>query len=71
MVSNMNEHIYDDRHKQEIDLVKANGNNREALEIRYKQYHVFEQDLLYYIKHRSLELLATKAALEYMCTTIK
>lgn len=67
----MKEHIYDDRYKQEIDLVKANGNNKKALEIRYKQYHVLEQDLLYYIKHRSLELLGTKAALDYMSTIIK
>ena len=67
----MHEHIYDEQYKQEIDLVKANGNDKKALEIRYKQYHTLEQDLLYHIKCRSLELLGRKAALDYMSVTIK
>lgn len=71
MVSNMQEYTYDDQYKQEIILIKANGNDKEALRIRYEQYHTLEQDLLYYIKHKSLELLGRKAALEYMSTIIK
>lgn len=67
----MREYTYDDQYKQEIDLVKANGNDKKALEIRYEQYHVLEQDLLNYIQHKSLELLGRKAALDYMSATIK
>ena len=67
----MKEYIYDDQYEQEIDLIKVNGNNKKALEIRYKQYHTLEQDLLYYIKHKTLELLGRKAALDYMSTIIK
>ena len=67
----MMEHIYDEQYEQEIALIKANGNNKKALEIRYKQYLLLEQDLLYYIKHRSLELLGRKAALDYMSIKIK
>ena len=67
----MKEFTYDDQYEQEIALIKANGNDKKALEVRYEQYHILEQDLLYYIKHKSLELLGRKAALDYMSTIIK
>ena len=66
----MHEHVYDEEYIQEIALIKASGDDKAALEIRYKQYHILEQNLLYHIKRRSLELLARKAALTYMFTKI-
>lgn len=58
--------IFKDQYDQEIALIKANGNNRSALKIRYEQYQVHERELLDYIKRRSLEQAGRKAALVYV-----
>ena len=58
--------IFKDQYKQEIALIKANGNNKSALRIRYEQYQVHERELLNHIKRKSLEQAGRKAALEYM-----
>ena len=58
--------IFKDQYDQEIALIKANGNDKSALRIRYEQYRVHERELLDYIKRRSLEQAGRKAALVYM-----
>ena len=58
--------IFKDQYDQEIALIKANGNNKSALRIRYEQYHVHERELLAHILHKSLEQAGRKAALVYM-----
>ncbi|MCK5012777.1 MAG: hypothetical protein KAS66_03075 [Candidatus Omnitrophica bacterium] len=58
--------IFNDQYNQEIALIKANGNNKSALKIRYEQYHVHERELLAHILHKSLEQAGRKAALVYM-----
>ena len=63
--------IFIDQYDQEIALIKANGNDKSALRIRYEQYQVHERDLLDYIKRRSLEQAGRKAAWEYMFKEIK
>ena len=59
-------YIFKDQYDQEIALIKANGNDKLALRIRYEQYHAHERELLDYIKRKSLEQAERKAALEYM-----
>ena len=63
--------IFKDQYKQEIALIKANGNNKSALRIRYEQYHVHERELLDYITCRSIEQAGRKAALKYMFNEIE
>ena len=63
--------IFKDQYDQEIALIKANGNNKSALRIRYEQYRVHERELLDYIKRKSLEQAGRKAAWEYMFKEIK
>ena len=58
--------IFKDQYDQEITLIKANGNNRSALKIRYEQYHVHERELLAHILRKSLEQAGRKAALVYV-----
>jgi hypothetical protein len=58
--------IFKDQYKQEIALIKANGNNKSALRIRYEQYRVHERELLEHIKRKTIEQAGRKAALEYM-----
>jgi len=58
--------IFKDQYKQEIALIKANGNNKTALRIRYEQYQVLNRELLDHIKRKSLEQAGRKAALKYM-----
>jgi len=58
--------IFKDQYDQEIALIKANGNDKSALKIRYEQYHVHERELLAHIKRKSLEQAGRKAALVYM-----
>ena len=63
--------IFKDQYKQEIALIKANGNNKSALRIRYEQYQVHECELLDHIKRKTLEQAGRKAALEYMFKEIE
>ena len=63
--------IFKDQYKQEIDLIKANGNNKSALRLRYEQYHVHERELLDYINRKTLEQAGRKAALKFMFNEIK
>lgn len=63
--------IFKDQYNQEIALIKANGNNKSALKIRYEQYRAHERELLEHIKHRSLEQAGRRAALKYMGKKIK
>ncbi len=56
--------IFKEQYEQEMRLIRANGGNRKALEIRYEQYQASEHDLLEYIKRRTLEQAGRKAALE-------
>lgn len=58
--------IFKDQYDQEIALIKANGNNKSALKIRYEQYHVHERELLAHILRKSLEQAGRKAALVYV-----
>jgi len=58
--------IFNDQYKQEIALIKANGNNKSALRLRYEQYRTHERELMDHIKRKSLEQAGRKAALEYM-----
>lgn len=63
--------IFKDQYKQEIALIKANGNDRPALKIRYEQYQVHERELLDYIKRRTLEQAGRRAAWQYMAKKIE
>ena len=58
--------IFNNQYNQEIALIKANGNDKSALRIRYEQYHVHERELLAHILRKSLELAGRKAALVHM-----
>lgn len=58
--------IYNDQYRQETILIKANGKNKAALRLRYKQYRIHEQDLVNYIKRKTFEQAGRKAALEDM-----
>ena len=58
--------IFKDQYDQEIALIKANGNNKSALRIRYEQYHVHERELLAHILRKSLEQAGRKAALVFV-----
>jgi hypothetical protein len=63
--------IFKDQYNQEIALIKANGNNKSALRLRYEQYHVHERELLDYINRISLEQAGRKAALKHMFNEIE
>ena len=58
--------IFNDQYNQEIALIKANGNDKAALRLRYEQYRAHERELLAHILRKSLEQAGRKAALEYM-----
>lgn len=63
--------IFKNQYKQEIYLIKANGNDKSALRLRYKQYRIHDRELMKYITHRSLEQAGRKAALKHMVKEIE
>ena len=62
--------IFKDQYDQELALIKANGNDRAALKLRYEQYCIHDQELLEYVKRRTIEQAGRKAALEDMVSKI-
>jgi len=63
--------IFKDQYDQEIALIKANGNDKTALRIRYEQYQVDERDLLNYIKRKTLEQAGRQTAWQYIADKIE
>ena len=63
--------IYQDNYDQEIQLIKANGNDENALRIRAEQHKASERDLLDYITRKSIELAGRKAAWRDMVKQLK
>jgi len=55
-----------DQYDQEMALIKASGNNKTALRMRYEQYQKDERELLNHIKRKTLVQAGRRAAWKYM-----